>query len=99
MLHIPLAFSIIVVEIFPKSIPKFNQQLASKLDPIGARKVMFLLLLVGLPVTLSVCPSDYLKSSERICMMLAPEVCFGPRNKPFNFGDDPVYHPDAESRL
>ena len=44
------------------------------------RKVMFLVLLVGMSVTLSVCLSDYLKSKERICMKFSPEVCFNVRD-------------------
>ena len=45
----------------------------------SVRKVMSVVLLVGLYV----CPSDYLKSSERKCM---EEMCFGPRSNRLNLG-------------
>ena len=43
---------------------------------ISARKVMIFVLSVGLSVTLTVFPSDYLKSSEQSCMTLSLEVLF-----------------------
>ena len=59
---------------------------------------MFLVLLVDLSVTYSVClcvrPSNYLNSrpNEWICMK--PEVCFGLKNNWLKIGDDPDYDPD-----
>ena len=48
------------------------------------RTVMFLVLLVSL----SVCPSIYLKCDERICMNgFAQDVFFGLRNNRLKFGD------------
>ena len=45
---------------------------------------MFLALLVNL----SVCPSNYLKCDERICMNgFAQDVCFVIRNNRLKFGD------------
>ena len=49
---------------------------------------------VCLFVCLSARPSNYVKSNERICMKLLPEVCLGPRNNPLDFGNDPDYGPD-----
>ena len=43
--------------------------------------------------------SDYLKSNERICIKLSPEVCFGPKNNGLIFGDDLFYDPDTGSGL
>ena len=51
----------------------------------SARKVV----LVFSSVCLSVLPSDYLKSGERICKK--PEVCLGPSNNRLDFVDDPDY--------
>ena len=48
---------------------------------------MVLVLLFGM----SVCPSDHLKSNA---WGLLPEVCLGPRNNRFDFGDDPDYDLD-----
>ena len=47
-------------------------------------EVMFLVMFV----CLSVRPSDYLQSNERIRMTCLPEVCLGPRTEPLNFVDD-----------
>ena len=60
-----------------------------------------LCLFVGVFVCLFVCLSvrkqDYLKSTERICMKLLPEVCHRPMTNPINLGDDPDYDPDPGS--
>ena len=43
---------------------------------------MFLVLLVNV----SVCPPEYSKSNERICIKLSPKVCFWRINIRLNFG-------------
>ena len=54
------------------------------LPPPGGN-VLVLLANMIVSVCLSVCPSDYSKSNERICIKLSPEVCFGPRNNRLNW--------------
>ena len=51
---------------------------------------MFLVLLVGLSLCLSGCPSDLL---ETLC------VCFGPINTRLNLRADPDYNPNTRSGL
>ena len=50
-------------------------------------------------VFLSVRKQDYLQSNERIHMKLLPEVCLGPRNNLFLFGDDPDYDLDRAAEV
>ena len=46
-----------------------------------------------------VCPSDYLKSNQRICIKLSSEVCFEPRNNWFHFRDYSDHGLDTRSVL
>ena len=52
--------------------------------------------LVVLLCCLSVCPSDYLKSNQRICMIFLPVVCHEPRNNRLHFWSDTDYDPDPD---
>ena len=54
---------------------------------------MCLVVFVCLSVCLSVQPSDYLKSNERIL----PKVCLGLRNNRLDFVDDSDHDPDPET--
>ena len=48
-------------------------------------------------VCLSVLGITYqVPSNEQFCIKLLPEVCLGPKNNRFNYGDDPDYDPDPE---
>ena len=57
----------------------------------SAMRVMFLVMLVCVSVCLSIRKQSYLKSNERICIKMLPEVALGPRTNPLYFVDDPNY--------